>query len=317
MNGSTAHFPPQDSACFGSLASNVHHQVCGTGVGTACRRLQCLLCTQVGPGRRCQPTNATAPPHGPPPPTPPHIIAVPLPPQCQRLSGLYTFTNDLRGAGWCRKVEPLLWVEQPWLFDAAATVGGSLACLELRRATERMPYRLKRLSMGISLSCHVLHGIIFMTMRPVCREVERLPWAEEVLVTKSELEEKKQRTAELETQVRQAPEPSLLSGEQPIWQAQTASYVCQNWVNPRAVLTWRGLLWAMPAASMHTSCLYSVSSVCCWVALRTDQTVHASDVYVFTALDMHQHCCAICYCLKGLQTRHCPRRLPCRSMRPL
>ena len=38
----------------------------------------------------------------------------------------------------------------------------------------------------------------------LCREVERLPWAEEVLVTKSELEEKKQRTAELETQVRHA-----------------------------------------------------------------------------------------------------------------
>ena len=34
--------------------------------------------------------------------------------------------------------------------------------------------------------------------------MERLPWAEEVLVTKSELEEKKQRTSELETQVRHA-----------------------------------------------------------------------------------------------------------------
>ena len=53
----------------------------------------------------------------------------------------------------------------------------------------------------------------------LCREVERLPWAEEVLVTKSELEEKKQRTAELETQVRCASEPALLSGKQRYWQA--------------------------------------------------------------------------------------------------
>ncbi len=35
----------------------------------------------------------------------------------------------------------------------------------------------------------------------VKREQERLPWAEEVLVTRSELEEKKTRTAELEQQV--------------------------------------------------------------------------------------------------------------------
>ena len=57
-------------------------------------------------------------------------------------------------------------------------------------------------------------------------------------MTKSELEEKKQRTAELETQVRHASEPPLWSGEQPFWQAQTAFNVCQLFDNPRAVLTW-------------------------------------------------------------------------------
>ena len=51
-------------------------------------------------------------------------------------------------------------------------------------------------------------------------------------MTKSELEEKKQRTAELETQVRPASEPPLLAGEQPFWQAQTAFIVCQLFDNP-------------------------------------------------------------------------------------
>ena len=105
-------------------------------------------------------------------------------------------------------------------------------------------------------------------------------------MTKSELEEKKQRTAELETQVSHPSEPSLSSGEQPLWQADCIHCV-PAFDNPRAVLTWRCLLRATPPASKHTSCPYNVNSAGCWIARHTDQTVHASAVYVSRALGMH------------------------------
>ncbi len=41
------------------------------------------------------------------------------------------------------------------------------------------------------------------------REVERLPWAEEVLVMRTEMEERKQHAADLETRVRGAEGPVL------------------------------------------------------------------------------------------------------------
>ena len=46
-------------------------------------------------------------------------------------------------------------------------------------------------------------------MLAMCRELDGMSYAEEVLVTKSELEEKKQRMSELETQASCLSEPDL------------------------------------------------------------------------------------------------------------